>query len=240
MDLEQTHTSLRPYLIEEAYEVIEAIDAGDMDHLREELGDLLLQVVFHAQLAGEREEFTVSDVIAGITEKLIRRHPHVFGDVAVSGSADVVRNWEAIKGQEQGNQGPKSLLAKVGKGLPALPKAYALQKQAAKVGFDWPDVGGALDKLCEEAEELREAWQQGDAKHVEEELGDLLFGAGNVARKLKLDPELALAGTNAKFMRRFRYIEEQAQAQGRQVESMSLEEMDALWEAAKRLETKKN
>lgn len=231
-DREQTHRSLRPYMLEEAYEAVEAIDAGDPAKLRDELGDVLLQVVFHAQMAREQGDFAIDDVVAAITAKLIRRHPHVFGDVNVSGSADVVRNWEAIKAAEQGDTPrPASLLAGMGKAHPALARAYAVQKKAAKVGFDWPDVGGALAKVAEELEEVRRAQSPAQA---EDEVGDLLFAAVNVSRMLGVDPEVALSGTVAKFMRRFAYIEAEASRLGRNLEDMTLAEMDAIWAAAKK------
>ena len=240
-DLEQDHRTLRPYMLEEAYEAVEAIDAGDMTGLREELGDVLLQVVFHAQMASERGEFNIGDIIAGITEKLIRRHPHVFGDVTVRGSGDVVRNWEAIKAQEKGGvQKPASILDGVGQALPALKKAESLQKKAAKVGFDWPDIQGPLEKLAEEIAELQAARSSGNQQNQEEELGDLLFAAVNVARFLHIDPEIALNLTNGKFIRRFHHVELAARRQGRSLEKMNLQEMDLLWAEAKRAEHPKN
>ncbi len=240
-DQEQDHRSLRRYMLEEAYEAVEAIEGGDMSELCEELGDVLLQVVFHAQMAGERGDFAMADVVHGITEKLLRRHPHVFGNVAVRGSGDVVRNWEAIKAQEKGSRPrPESILEGVGHALPALMRAEALQKRAAKVGFDWPDVAGALDKLTEEIAELQAARRDGDARAQEEELGDLLFAAVNVARFLRVDPETALNATNGKFIRRFRYVESEARRRGRSLQEMKLEEMDLLWAEAKRAEHPKN
>lgn len=231
-DREQTHESLRPYMLEEAYEAVEAAGSGDMAGLRDELGDVLLQVVFHAQLARERGDFTVDDVVQGITDKLIRRHPHVFGDVHVSGAADVVRNWEAIKAQEKGETRPRGLLEGIGKGLPALTRAAKVQRKAAKVGFDWPDVQGPLDKIREELAELQAATPD----QVEGELGDLLFAVVNVARFYGVEPEVALAGTIAKFMRRFAYIEAAARCFNQNLGDMTLAEMERLWVEAKNAE----
>lgn len=230
-DREQTHASLRPYMLEEAYEAVAAMGAGDMTHLCEELGDVLLQVVFHAQLARERGDFSIDEVVTGITTKLIRRHPHVFGDVQVSGAADVVRNWEAIKAQEQG-QAPGGLLAGVGEGLPALTRALKVQRKAARVGFDWPDVRGPLEKVREELAELETAGPGA----AEAELGDLLFAVVNVARFYGVDPEVALAGAVARFQRRFAHMEAGARAVNLKLEEMTPEEMDRLWVEAKNAE----
>jgi tetrapyrrole methylase family protein/MazG family protein len=231
-DREQTHQTLRRYMLEEAYEVVEAIDAGDADHLCEELGDVLLQVVFHAQLASEAGDFDLHDIVQAITSKLVRRHPHIFGDVDAPTPADVRRNWEAIKRLERGARGPESALAGVSAALPALSRADAVQKRAAKVGFDWEDVQGPVGKVREELDEVLSAAPEA----VEGEVGDLLFAVVNLARMLQIDPEVALTGTTAKFTRRFQYIEEQAGVQGRQITELTLSEMDILWNAAKQAE----
>lgn len=235
-DREQTHSSLRPYVIEEASEVAEAIDHGDHDHLCEELGDLLLQIALHAQMAREDGLFDINSVIEGITEKMIRRHPHVFGDVEVESSRDVLRNWEAIKRAEKGDRPPESALEGVPAGLPALMRAHKIQKKAARVGFDWKATGDVVAKVHEEVRELEEAYRTGEPGKMKEELGDLLFALVNLARFLGVEPEGALAATTAKFIRRFRYIEEQAARSGRNLKSMTLEEMDHLWDEAKSLE----
>ncbi len=232
-DKEQTHESLRKYMLEEAYEVVEAVGTGDPDLVCEELGDVLLQVVFHAQLARERGDFDMHDIIQGITAKLVRRHPHVFGEVEAHTAADVTRNWEAIKKVEKGATGkPESVIAGVSTALPSLLRAFEVQRKAAKVGFDWEDVQGPIDKVREELAEVLAA----KPEEVEGEVGDLLFAVVNLARMLKVDPELALSGTTSKFMRRFRYIEEQAAEQGRSLTEMTLSDMDRLWDAAKQAE----
>lgn len=232
-DIEQTHESLRRYLIEEAYEVIEAIDDKDIHHLKEELGDLLLQVVFHAQIASESDEFTMDDILEGIITKLERRHPHIFGDVKVSSAREVVINWEKIKNQETGEV---SAIAGIPKSLPALLYAYKLQSKAAKVGFDWESVEGALEKISEEVDELRQA-RAGEGR-IEDEVGDLLFAVVNVARHLDVDPELALKSTSNKFENRFRHMEERSSKEGRDLAEMSLREKDRLWDEAKEAERK--
>ncbi|MDX2163761.1 MAG: nucleoside triphosphate pyrophosphohydrolase [bacterium] len=236
-DREQTHLTLRKYLLEEAYEVLEALDAENVDALREELGDLLLQIVLHAQIAVEDGEFTMRDVIAGLNAKLIRRHPHVWGDVNVGGAADVVTNWEALKKQEHAEKGieRRSILDSVPKGLPALAQAYEYTAKAAKPGFDWAKIDDVAAKAREELAELLDAERHADhdPDHVREELGDLLFVLVNWSRWLKIDPEIALREANAKFYRRFHFIETQAAAQGRALNTMSLAEMDALWNQAK-------
>lgn len=232
-DKEQTHETLRRYMLEEAYEAVEAVDSGDMDHLCEELGDVLLQVAFHAQVARERGDFDMHDVVSGIATKLVRRHPHIFGDVNVSGSADVVRNWEAIKRAEKGETAPpESILDGISTGQPALSRARDIQRKAAKVGFDWEDINGPAEKVREELAEVLSA----DAEHLEKEVGDLLFAAVNLARKAGVDPEVALSGTTAKFIRRFRHIERRTVEMGRKLEDMGLAELDGLWEEAKRTE----
>jgi tetrapyrrole methylase family protein/MazG family protein len=231
-DREQTHQSLRRNLLEEAYEVLEALDADDADALREELGDLLLQIVLHSQIAVEEGEFSMSDVIASIDAKIKRRHPHVFGEVQVSGVGDVVANWEAIKKGERADNGNghKSALDGVPRDLPALTQAEAYSDRAARVGFDWPDVDGVLTKVAEEAREVQSASRPEERA---EELGDLLFALVNAARWMKIDPEAALRAANAKFAARFRQVEAQAKAQSRDLTGMSLADLDALWERAK-------
>ena len=230
-DAEQTHQSIRRNFLEEAYEAVEAIDEGSPEHLEEELGDVLLQVVMHARMEQEAGRFDLDGVADGICKKLIYRHPHVFGDVAVSGTGEVLSNWEALKRQEKGQATNTDALEAVARALPALWRAEKVQKKARKAGFDWPDVSGALDKLSEELEELKTAAAEGT--NVAEELGDLLFSAVNAARFLKVDPEDALNGATDKFIGRFRKVEAQAAAQGKAMEDMGLEELDALWERAK-------
>ena len=229
-DAEQTHQSIRRNFLEEAYEAVEAIDEGSPEHLEEELGDVLLQVVMHARMEQEAGRFDLDGVADGICKKLIYRHPHVFGDVAVSGTGEVLSNWEALKRKEKGQATNTDALEAVARALPALWRAEKVQKKARKAGFDWPDVSGALDKLSEELEELKTAAAEGT--NVAEELGDLLFSAVNAARFLKVDPEDALNGATDKFIGRFRKVEAQAAAQGKAMEDMGLEELDALWERA--------
>jgi tetrapyrrole methylase family protein/MazG family protein len=234
-DREQTHASLKPYAIEETYEVLEAIDSGFPPKLCEELGDLLLQIVFHAQLAAEAEAFDIDTVITVISEKLIRRHPHVFADVTVTGAAEVIENWERIKGEEKSGE-RSSALDGVPKGLPALMKAEKLQSKASKVGFDWPEIDGSLRKAHGEFREFEAALQSKDSERQErlaEELGDILFTLANVARFLRIDPEMALEQANTKFLGRFQWMEEQSSAKGRKLEEMTPEELDGFWEAAK-------
>ena len=288
-DLEQNFATIAPYTIEEAYEVAEAIARGDKTELRDELGDLLLQVVFHAQMAAEEKSFTFDDVVKSICEKMIRRHPHVFADAEIKSADAQVTNWENIKEQERlakvaarpspgivkddsdlsQGRGVPSLTARAsqvpqrtsplgeveiplegfrvrasGEGqtrtldniplaLPALMRAQKLQARAARVGFDWPDTRGVIAKIKEELAEVEAAIASGDAAHTEEELGDLLFAVTNLARFVKADAETALRGTNAKFTRRFEYIEDALAAQGRHVKDATLDEMEALWNEAK-------
>ncbi len=233
-DKEQTHWSLRQHLLEESYEVIAAIDEGNFHAMREEFGDLLLQIVLNAQIASEEGEFTVNDVIQGIYEKIIRRHPHVFGDAKVSGVDGVLANWEKLKEKERkGSQQDKGLLDGVPAALPALNQAQEYQDRAARVGFDWPEVQGVLDKITEEIQEVKEA----SGEHaLENELGDLLFALVNLARWKKVDAESALRGTNLKFKRRFGYVERGAKEQGRNLSDLTLEEMESFWQIAKRAE----
>ncbi|MBN2469180.1 MAG: nucleoside triphosphate pyrophosphohydrolase [Anaerolineae bacterium] len=231
-DREQDHLTLRPYLLEEAYEVLDALDRGDLNGLAEELGDLLLQVAFHVQVAVDAGEFHMTDVIAHITHKLIHRHPHVWGDVDVNDSGEVTRNWEAIKKQERRDNGKAraSLLDGVSKALPALAQAYNYQARAARVGFDWDQIEPVIDKIREEIDEIQAAE---DADHRAREIGDLLFALVNWTRWMDVEPETALREANQRFYRRFHYIEQAADAAGQALSSMTLEEMDALWDEAK-------
>lgn len=230
-DIAQTHKSLRRNLIEEVYEVIEAIDEQDAEHLCEELGDLLLQVVFHARMAEEAGCFSMQDVVDGITEKLVRRHPHIFGDIQARDAGEALLSWEAVKRKEKPER--TSLLDGVPKDLPALMGAEKLQKKAAKAGFDWPAVEPVWEKLAEELAELREAVAEQDTEHIAEELGDVLFSTVNLARFLKVEPEEAMRQANRKFQRRFSYVEHCVQLSGKKWEAFSLEELDVFWNAAK-------
>lgn len=242
-DLEQTFATVAPYTIEEAYEVAEAIAHGDLDDLKEELGDLLLQVVFHARMAEEQGAFAFGDVVNAITTKMIRRHPHVFGDRAGRITPDEVKGlWHSIKAEEKAEraalrgESPEKkagLLASVKKSQPALARALDLQSVASTVGFDWNDPRAVLAKIREEAAEIEAALDSKDQSHIAEETGDLLFAVVNLARHAKADPEMALRVTNAKFERRFAYIERTLAARGSSLEKATLEEMDALWNEAK-------
>ena len=230
-DAEQTHQSIRRNFLEEAYEAVEAIDEGSPEHLKEELGDVLLQVVFHACMAAEEGLFTFDDVVDGVAKKMVFRHPHVFGTVRAEDSVQALDTWDAQKREEKAQRTATDTLEAVARSLPALIRAEKVQKKAKKAGFDWPDVSGALDKLSEELEELKTAVAEGT--NVEEELGDLLFSAVNVSRFVKVDTEEALNGATDKFIGRFRKVEEEAARQGRALEGMSLAELDKLWEHAK-------
>lgn len=233
-DKEQTHESLKKYLIEETYEVIEAINSGDIDHLIEELGDVLLQVMLHAQIGEDEGYFAIEDVIEVLSEKMIRRHPHVFGDLKAENAEEVVRNWQEIKQEEKGKT-KGSLLDGISMSLPNLLRAYELQKKAAKVGFDWQEIGPALAKVKEELEEFEHELAQKEAGLflAKKEFGDLLFAFVNVARFLDIHPEEALFETNEKFIRRFRFIEEKVQESQKPFEAYSLEELDRFWDEAK-------
>jgi tetrapyrrole methylase family protein/MazG family protein/ATP diphosphatase len=236
-DVEQTFATIAPYTVEEAYEVADAIERGDMKDLKEELGDLLLQVVFHARMAEEARLFDFDAVAEAISDKLLRRHPHVFGDAAQRDSAQQTVAWETIKAEERAGKGrAESVLQDVPVGLPALTRALKLTKRAGRVGFDWPSVREVLEKLDEEVAELTAEIDRGDVEAAREELGDLLFVCANLARKLDVDAEGALRGANAKFVRRFASIERALAAQGRSPEQATLEEMEALWTAAKQAE----
>src|SRR6201747_2664672 len=242
-DLEQNFASIAPYTIEEAYEVTEAIARGDLDDLCDELGDLLLQVVFHARMAEEKHAFSFGDVVEAITRKMIRRHPHVFADTGGRLTpSDVKGAWERIKAEEKEERAARraskeaphnSLLSGVKAGQPALTRAMELQRKASSVGFDWNDPRAVLNKIREEADEIEVALDRGDADELAGETGDLLFALVNLARHVGADPDLALRGTNAKFERRFGYIERTLAARGSSLEQASLVEMDALWDEAK-------
>jgi len=236
-DAEQTHESLVSNLIEETYETVAAIKSGDDENLQEELGDLLLQVVFHAELAQEGGRFDLDEIARGISEKLIRRHPHVYGDSQVGDTAGVLTQWEDIKRAEKGHE-EKPYLHGVGKGLPALLRASKLQKKAGKIGFDWPNAIGIVGKIEEEFDEVKEELAkhtEGDkaSPELQAEIGDLLFIVTNLARKLGVDPEVALEGTNEKFLHRFTAIEKGLKADGLTFEEASLEQMDVYWNGAK-------
>ena len=241
-DREQTRETLKPMLIEEAYEVLDALDGASPAELKEELGDLLFQVVFHAQIAQEKGEFRLADIIDRLHEKMVRRHPHVFGGADLRTADDVLRNWEDIKAAERGTSSAsspdsgKSLLDGIPSRLPALHQAYQMTAKASRVGFDWPDLEAILEKLKEEAAETLEAHAAKDQSRLVDEAGDLLFVAVNVARFLGVDPETALRHSNRKFERRFRYLEAKIKGQGRELKEASLAEMDALWDEAKKLE----
>jgi len=271
-DREQTFDSIKPYTLEEAYEVLEAIDNRDWDELTGELGDLLLQVLFYSEMAKEQGTFSIDEVLERLSKKLVDRHPHVFGDVKAETSSDVLRNWEALKAEEkkkrlqaragqaaQEDAEPKSVLAGVSSSIPALLEAFKLSSRAARVGFDWSEVGGLFDKLNEEArelqEQLREFPQPGPKPHgrgvagsgerkigedlrwrLEDEVGDLLFVVVNIARYLSLDPESALKRTNRKFKRRFQWIEARLREQGKAPQDANMDELENLWQQAKRQE----
>ena len=267
-DREQTFDSIKPYTLEETYEVLEAIDNRDWDELQGELGDLLLQVLFYSEMAQEDGRFSINEVLDRLSTKLVNRHPHVFGDVEAKTSADVLRNWEALKAEEKKKrleagggkaaqaEEPKSVLAGVSSAMPALLEAHKLSSRVAHVGFDWPEIGGLFDKLEEEAEELKGELQQLPSPHgrsgqgiagsgkpqvpeelrhrIEEELGDMFFVLVNIARYLSLDPESSLKKTNRKFKRRFQWMEEQLRASGRAPKDASMEELEELWQRAKK------
>ena len=234
-DKKQTHQSLKKYLIEEAYEVLEAIDEEDDDHLVEELGDVLLQVMLHAQIGEDEGWFSVDDIIRTLSEKMVRRHPHVFGDINVENAEEVVSNWEEIKKQEKG-QVRESVLTGIPKSLPQLLRAYEIQKKAGTVGFDWDDVQPMMDKVFEELKEFQQEVEKMDKEKMLGEFGDLLFAFVNVARYYKLNPEEALHITNEKFMSRFIYMEAKVAEMDKEMQELKLEQMDALWEEAKQIE----
>jgi len=250
-DREQTHATLRPYLIEEAYEVIDALDSGDDAKFAEEMGDLLLQVVFHSEIAREQERFSVADVLREIHDKMVRRHPHVFGKVRAKNSAEVLQNWERIKaterldkdtssenGASKPRQKPASLLDGVSRGLPAMLEGLQLTRKAARAGFDWHDADGIFEKLREEMAEVRHALAEKDSKKAEEELGDLLFAVVNLARFVQVDPEIALKKANGKFQRRFMEMEKSALQSERTFDGLPREDKESLWNAVKHGEKK--
>ena len=234
-DAEQTHQSLTRYLLEETYEVIEAIDNRSADQLKEELGDLLLQPVFHAAIAEENNEFSMDDVISAVCTKLIRRHPHVFGDMQIADSAAQVENWEKIKRAEKGSERP-SALSGVPPHLPALLKAQKVTEKASRVGFDWEHADQVFAKVMEELHEFEEAWAGGVQERMEDELGDLLFAIVNLGRFLAINPEEALRKTISRFQKRFVYVESHLHRRGVQMQNATIEEMDLLWEEAKSVE----
>lgn len=250
-DLEQNFTSIAPYTLEEAYEVVDAIERGDLADLRDELGDLLLQVVFHARMAEEQGAFAFPDVVEAITKKLIRRHPHVFGNIKDLSPEEVKSLWDTIKGEEKAERratreklglAPEAheagFLGGIPTALPALTRAQKLTAKAAKVGFDWPDSVQVIDKIHEELEEVKEAFSSRERDRIEDEIGDLLFSVTNLARHFSIDPERALRRTNAKFERRFKAIETALGRQNRSLDEASLDEMETLWVAAKTAERK--
>jgi MazG family protein len=241
-DREQTYASLAQYLLEETYETFDAIQeadqTGETHNLKEELGDVLLQVVFHSTIAAERGDFTIDEVVRGVTEKLVLRHPHVFGDKTLETATDVLENWDELKRAERAASGKvkkekTSLLDDVSLNFPALLEGLKLTKKAAKVGFDWENAEQIFDKLEEETGELKRAVEKGDKDEIGEEIGDLLFVVVNLARRLGVEPETALKKTNRKFRRRFAFIEERLKEAGKSFEESNLEEMDALWNEAK-------
>ncbi len=249
-DIEQTHLTLRTYLIEEAYEVLEALESGEDSKFAEELGDLLLQVVFHAQIASEENRFTAADVVREIHQKMVRRHPHVFGEKRARNAAEVLKNWEQIKAAERRAKDAKrgatasaaaekhteSLLDGIPHTLPAVMQGFQLTRRASRIGFDWDRPEGVVEKLQEELAELRKAQAENSAQRIEEEIGDVLFAAVNLARFLKVDPEIALKRTNAKFSWRFREMERVARESGRALADVPRDEMESLWERAKSAE----
>ncbi len=234
-DIEQDFRSIAPYTIEEAHEVAEAIERNDLVELKDELGDLLFQVVFHARMAEEQGAFAFGDVVASVSDKLERRHPHVFGDAEIADAEAQTINWETIKAQERAEKGEHddSVLAGVSRGLGALRRSVKLQKRAARVGFDWPAVEPIFDKINEEAEELKEAIASADRTHIEEEVGDLFFALTNIARKLEVDPGMALRASNHKFERRVRAMEQLAAQQGLDLSTLDLDAQEALYQQVK-------
>ena len=235
-DREQNHETLKPYLIEEAYELCDAIDAGDYEGMKEELGDVALQVVFHAELARRAGRFDIHDVLRGISNKLVNRHPHVFGDTTVKDSQEVLANWEEIKKKEKSDKKKKSIsiLDGMPRNMPALAMASRIQERAANVGFDWDNITDVWEKVKEETDELTAAREQGDPEKIEEEFGDLLFSLVNLSRFLNINPEHALRKTVMKFDQRFRHIEKRAEQENLKLKNMTLEEMDDFWNEAKK------
>lgn len=232
-DREQTHESIKKYMIEETYETLEALDSGDRRKFADELGDLLLQIVFHAQIAKEQGTFDIEDVISLICQKMVDRHTHVFGEMKADTADEVLDNWEQIKKKEKGLKSQTQVLKDVSTYLPALMRSYKIQDKASKVGFDWDNVKDAMEKVKEEINELEEVYNSENMEKIEEEVGDLLFAVVNVARFFKIQPELALTKTIEKFIRRFEYIERNSKKYNKKLEEMTLEEMDMLWNEAK-------
>ncbi|GAC1668759.1 MAG: nucleoside triphosphate pyrophosphohydrolase [Candidatus Acidiferrum sp.] len=247
-DRQQTHATLRTYLIEEAYEVLEALESGDDAKFTDEMGDLLLQILFHSQIASETRRFDVTDVIRAVHDKMIRRHPHVFGETRVINADEVLKNWEQIKKEERNSgsknsakadsqpEKPSSLLDGISRALPATLEAFQLTRRAARIGFDWEDSDGIFDKTREELAELRHAVRTEGQERVEEELGDVLFSMINLARFLRIDPEIALKKANSKFQRRFQAMEAMASAGNRELSSVPRSEMEVFWDSTKRAE----
>jgi tetrapyrrole methylase family protein / MazG family protein len=237
-DRQQTHDSLKPYLLEEAYEALEAIDESDDEELCKELGDVLLQIVFHAQIASEEQRFDIDDVARAIVDKLVRRHPHIFADTEVADAEEVAANWDEIKKQERREKGDEtpSHIDGIPKNLPALMRAQRMQTRASRQGFDWNDIKGPLDKVEEEFAELRQAWQEGEHRDIEDELGDLLFALVNTARFLEVNPEEALRRSVDKFERRFRAVEKKIEQRGEKMEDIPLASLDDVWDEVKRQE----
>ena len=233
-DAKQTHESLKRNAVEEAWEVCDAIDEGSADHLREELGDLLMQVIFHASIAKENGGFDLDAISDEACKKLVHRHPHVFGSVKADTPEEVLTNWDAIKRADRGQQSVASAMDGIPRGLPGLMRSEKIQNKAAKLGFDWPEVSGAMDKLREEVGELQEGIDAGDVENIKEELGDVLFSAVNVARFYDLDSEALMHSACAKFIRRFRYLEEHAAARGLRLEDMTLGQMEQIYQEARR------
>ncbi len=236
-DREQTHTSLKSTLIEETYETVEAIDSAEPDKLKEELGDLLLNIMLQAQIAAENRDFDIYDVIDTLTEKLIRRHPHVFGDVDVENSDDVVKNWEAIKKEEVGNEDRESILDGIPIALPALLRGQKIQKRAARVGFDWNDIQDVISKVDEELAEVKESLKKNNQAEIEMEIGDLLFAVVNLCRFVELQAEETLRKSNRKFIQRFKRMEKILEKQGKDISEQSLTTLDEIWEEVKKDES---
>ncbi len=235
-DAEQTHESILTNLLEESYECVEAIRSGDLAHMREELGDVLLQVIFHAELGEEQGSFTLSDIAKELSDKLVRRHPHVFGDSHASGTAAVLSQWDAIKATEKGQSKARPYLHGCGEGLPSLMRARKLSERVARIGFDWPDSAGACAKVQEELDEVSECLQTEplDKAHLEEELGDLLFTVVNLCRSCHIDPEIAMNAANEKFIRRFNALEEQLSARDIPLREASFEQLEEAWQSVKK------
>lgn len=234
-DREQTHESIKKNFIEETYEVVEAINKQSPDMLREELGDVLLQIVLHSEMECEKDNFTFDDVANDIVKKLVVRHPHVFGEVVANNTAEALNSWDAVKLKTKGQKNQTESMLSVPRELPALMRAQKIQHKAAKIGFDWDDVGGAVDKLYEEIDELKTAMEQGKRLDIEDEFGDVLFSCVNIARFIDVDSEEALTASTDKFMSRFSLVEQMASEQGIDMKSSSIEELDRLWDKAKKI-----